>query len=144
MTARPKRRLGERPFPRVARVNEAIRHAIAEELERFSDGDERFGLVTVTGVEVSPDFQTARVYFDSLSPERAEAMEEARGRLQACIAREVRLKRTPHLSFLADPGVEAGRRIESILARLRSGSELGGLPDGGGPDHEPASPASSS
>jgi ribosome-binding factor A len=140
MSARARRRLGERPFPRVARVNEAIRHAIAVELERFSDGDERLGLVTVTGVEVSPDLQSARVYFDSLPPERAEAIEEVRGRLQACIAREVRLKRTPHLSFVADPGVEAGQRIESILARLRSGSEGG---HGVGSSPEPASPASS-
>lgn len=128
-------------------MNEAIRHAIAEELERFSDGDERLGLVTVTGVEVSPDLQNARVYFDSLPPERAEAIEEVRGRLQACIAREVRMKRTPHLSFLSDPGVEAGQRIESILARLRSGSEQGGLAGIGSPDpdtdSEPASPATS-
>jgi len=130
MSPHARRGLGERPYPRVSRVNEAIRHAVAEELERFADADERLGLITVTGVEVSPDLQSARVYFDSLSPERAEAIWEVRARLQACIAREVRLKRTPQLSFHADPGVEAGRRIESILAGLRASSVGGGAASG--------------
>ena len=53
-------------------------------------------------------------------PEGAAAVLEAkRADLQAAIAREVRLKRTPTLSFVADPAVAAGERVEEALRRAR-------------------------
>ena len=42
-----------------------------------------------------------------------------RPELQAAIAREVRLKRTPTLSFMADPAIAAGERVEEALRRIR-------------------------
>ena len=40
-----------RRYPRMARVNEVVREALADELERLNDP--RLGLVTITGVDVS-------------------------------------------------------------------------------------------
>lgn len=53
-----------RRYPRSARVNEVVRETIADELERLSDP--RLGLVTVTGVDVSPDLRQATVYYSAL------------------------------------------------------------------------------
>jgi hypothetical protein len=49
---------------------------------------------------------------------------EARPRLQAAIARQVRMKRTPQLSFQADPAVGHGEVVEEILRELRARGEL--------------------
>ena len=46
-----------RRYPRSARVNEVVRETIADEVERLSDP--RLGLVTITGVDVSPDLRQA-------------------------------------------------------------------------------------
>ncbi len=108
-----------KPYPRTARVNEAVRHAVASELERLADSDERLSLITVTGVECDPDLRRARVYVASLDEESSEALEEGRLRIQAAIARTVRTKRTPHLQFEVDPAVVHGEAVEEALRALR-------------------------
>jgi ribosome-binding factor A len=108
-----------RRYPRMVRVNEVVREVVAEELERLSDGDERLGLVTVTAVDVDGDLRHARVLLSSLPPPAEEALEDHLVRIQAAIGRQVRLKRTPQLSFSVDPAVESGKRVEDILRDLR-------------------------
>lgn len=110
---------GGRRYPRMARVNELVREVVAEELERLSDGDDRLGLLTVTGVSVDPDLRRAKVLLSSLPPATEEALEEHRVRIQSAINRQARLKRTPQLSFSTDPAVESGKRVEDILRDLR-------------------------
>lgn len=112
------RRATGRSYARTSRVNEVLREVLAEQLERLEELDERFGLLTITAVDCDPDLRHATVLLSSLSEEQAAALEEGRVRLQAAIAHEVRLKRTPQLRFVADPAVAAGQRIEEILRRL--------------------------
>jgi ribosome-binding factor A len=101
------------------RVNELMREvvgsAISSELE-----DPRIGFVTVTSVETSPDLRSARVYVSVLgSPEEREAtlagLKSSHGVLQAAVARQVRLKRTPTLSFHYDETPERGVRLSRLL-----------------------------
>ena len=114
-----------RQFPRTARVNEILREVLADALERMEDLDERLGLLTVTAVECDPDLRHAVVFLSSLDKQEAEALAESRVRLQAAIAAEVRLKRTPQLRFAADPAVQAGQRVEDILRIIHSEQEPG-------------------
>ena len=116
---------GGRRYPRMARVNELVREVLAEELERLQAHDDRLGFLTVTHVEVEGDLRRAKVLLSSLSEADQEALEEHRARLQAALGRQVRLRRTPQLSFQADPSIESGRRIEDILRGLTE-------PGGGG------------
>ena len=108
---------GRHPYPRSARVNQILREVISEELVRLSDIDERLGLLTVTGVETTPDLRQAMVYFDSLSDVAREALDERRYQIQAAVNAQTRLKRTPILSFKADPAVARGTAVEEILRR---------------------------
>lgn len=137
---------GPERYPRVVRVNELLREVLAEELERLSDTDERLRLLTVTAVIAEPDLRHATVLFAALEAPADAALAEARVKLQATIASQVRLKRTPLLAFAADPAVVQGSRIEEILRRVarRAGEEPrgggpgdgapgGGAPGGGGP-----------
>jgi ribosome-binding factor A len=109
---------GGHRYPRTARVNHLLQQVLAEEMERIASDDPRLALLTVTGVQVDPDLRHATVWLGSMGPEVAEALGDARVRLQAAIARQVRLKRTPLLSFSADPAIEAASRIETIIRDL--------------------------
>jgi ribosome-binding factor A len=110
-------------YPRTARVNQVLREVVAEEVERLGDHDPRLNLVTVTGVTVDPDLRHATVWLSSLSDDAATALAGDRVALQAAIGRQVRLKRTPLLTFAADPAVASGSKIEDILRRLGTGDE---------------------
>src|SRR5581483_4610853 len=97
----------DRRYPRTARINKLLQEVLADELERVSGDDERLRLATITAVEVDPDLRHAKVLFDpglgpGVTDEVAEALLELRVRLQAAIGRQVRMKRTPQLSFLSD------------------------------------------
>jgi ribosome-binding factor A len=113
------------PYRRAARVNALLAEVVAEALERAIDEDERLGLLTVTGVDSDPDLRHASVFFSSLAPQAAEALAEHRVALQRAIANEVRMKRTPTLSFLPDPAIAAGERVEDALRRIRRGDSDG-------------------
>ncbi len=130
---------GVAPYPRTLRVNQVLRHVVAEELERLADADERLSLVTVTAVETAPDLRTATVFCASLPDAAEEALAERRPQLQRAVARQVRLKRTPQLSFAVDPAVVAGSRVEAALRRVHGerGEEATSAEGGTGPTGEP-------
>ena len=92
---------------------------IGDTLERLRDEDDRLALLTVTGVSTDPDLRHATVFMASLPEGALPALGARRYELQAAIAREVRLKRTPTLSFMADPAIAAGERVEEALRRIR-------------------------
>ena len=82
--------------------------------------DERLEFVTVTRVDVDPEMNRAIIYFDSLSGEKGDAqiievLGEHRIRLQASVARQVRARKTPILSFRPDDVIRSAERIEKIL-----------------------------
>jgi ribosome-binding factor A len=111
------------PYPRSARVNQILREVISEELLRLGDIDERLGFLTVTGVETTADMRQAIVYLDSLDPSRSEALEERRAQIQSSVNAQTRLKRTPKLSFMADPAIASGNAVEDVLRRQHHDDE---------------------
>jgi ribosome-binding factor A len=102
------------------RVNQVLRQVVAEELERLADADE-LPMLTVTSVQVAPDMRTAVVYLASLDEATTVVLEERRGHLQRLIGKQMTMKRTPRLRFLADPAIAAGSRVEELLRGLHEG-----------------------
>jgi ribosome-binding factor A len=107
------------PTARMRRINESLREviggAIARELQ-----DPRIGFVTVTAIETSPDLRSARVYVSVLGDERQReatlsGLRSSHGVLQAAIAREMRIKRTPTLTFHYDDSAERADRVSRLL-----------------------------
>jgi ribosome-binding factor A len=103
---------------RMRRVNEAVKEVLSEAVGELKDP--RIGFVTVTGVQTSPDLRHARVFVSVLGSEKERedtlaALDAARGVLQARVNRELRLKRTPRLSFAYDPAVERGVRMSRLI-----------------------------
>jgi ribosome-binding factor A len=106
---------------RMRKVNEAVKHVLAEALPELKDP--RIGLATVTAVDTAPDLRRATVYVSVLGSSRKQrasilGLEAAHGVLQSRIARELRLKRTPQLTFEYDPSVERGVRMTRLIDEL--------------------------
>ncbi|MDX6407286.1 MAG: ribosome-binding factor [Gaiellaceae bacterium] len=103
------------------RVNESVRQVLSEAIGQLKDP--RIGFVTITGVETSPDLRYARVYVSVLGAERKRAqtiagLQAARTMLQGQLGRELRMKRTPQLTFEYDPSVERGVRMSKLIDEL--------------------------
>jgi|SRR4051794_14053717 ribosome-binding factor A len=112
---------------RMRRVNESVRQVLAEAVGDLKDP--RIGLVTVTGVDTSADLRHATVYVSVLGSERKRerslaGLEAAHGLLQGRLARELRMKRTPQLSFEYDPSVERGVRMTQLIDELAPDDEV--------------------
>ena len=106
---------------RMRRVNESVRQVLAESLPELKDP--RIGLVTVTGVITSPDLRYATVYVSVLGSDKKRTatlrgLEAAHGLLQSKLARQLRMKRTPQLTFEYDPTVEQGVRMSRLIDEL--------------------------
>lgn len=85
--------------------------------------DPRIGFVTVTGVDTATDLRQATVFVSVLGSERKrdrslEGLAAAHGVLQARLAKELRMKRTPQLTFHYDPSVEEGVRMSRLIDEL--------------------------
>jgi ribosome-binding factor A len=106
---------------RMRRVNESLREVLSETMGELKDP--RIGFVTVTGVDTSADLRHATVYVSVLGSKRKRegtlaALASAHGVLQARLAHELRLKRTPQLTFEYDPTVEEGVRMSQLIDEL--------------------------
>ena len=104
-------------YPRALRVNQVLRQVVAEELERLADADE-LPMVTVTSVDTAADMRTAIVYLASLNEATSVVLEERRVHLQRVVGSQMTMKRTPRLTFRADPAIAAGSRVEELLRGL--------------------------
>ena len=108
------------------RVNAAVREVLSEAVGELKDP--RIGFVTITAVETSTDLRHAVVFVSVLGSQRkrdktVEGLQAAHGPLQARIAAELRLKRTPQLTFEYDPSVERGVRMTQLIDELAPDDE---------------------
>ena len=88
------------------------------------------GLVTVTGVDVTPDLRQARVFVSVLGSDderRAtlEGLDSLATHLRSRIGRALRLRNAPEITFKLDESVARAARIESLLAEVRRGATHG-------------------
>ena len=106
---------------RMRRVNESVRQVLSKAVGELKDP--RIGFVTVTGVETSPDLRHAKVFVSVMGSEdkqqrSLQGLTAAHGVLQARLARELRMKRTPQLAFQYDQSVERGVRMTKLINEL--------------------------
>lgn len=107
---------------RVERVGEAVRDAIAEMLTREIK-DPRIGMVTLIAVDVSPDLRQARIHFSCMGDEEARrrslaGLQSAAGFMKGQLARRLRLRYAPDLTFVPDITVERADRLSSLLKQV--------------------------
>ena len=104
---------------RLERANELLREIIGDFLvHRLRDP--RLQFVTVTEVQLSPDFQHGKVYFTVLGGEQREqealaALQSSEPLIREEINRNVHWRFIPRLTFIVDKRIE---RAMSVLALL--------------------------
>lgn len=91
--------------------------------------DPRLGFVTLTRVELSPDFSLARIYVGDYEkrPGRqnvVSVLNRARKFIRARVVPELRMRRPPDFVFARDKGFDNVREVERELERLNE--ERGG------------------
>ncbi len=108
---------------RTRKVESQLKEIVGEEVASLSDPRIQ-GLVTVTGVRVSPDLAQATVFYSVLAGEDTaaahEGLQSAAGRVQAAVGAQTRLRRTPRLRFEPDPVVDQATRIEAALREVKT------------------------
>lgn len=106
---------------RMRRVDEAVREVIADAIAGGVLTDPRLGFVTVTEVQTSADLRHAKVFVsvfgsgEVAAQASIAALESAHGLLQARIAAELRLKRTPALTFIHDDTAERATHLGELV-----------------------------
>lgn len=106
-------------YSRSQRVVEQIRRELAE-LIRLEVKDPRVGFITLTDVEITPDYAHAKVYFTSMTgeadvPEILQGLRRASGFLRRELGRRVRIHTTPELHWHYDRSVEEGSRLSRLI-----------------------------
>lgn len=109
---------------RPSRVAEQIREDLTELLSRQVH-DPGIGFLTITRVEVTPDLQSARVYYTTLGDaqarkDTAKALGRATPFLRRQLGSRLRLRRIPELQFFFDENIERVDRVERILQELQA------------------------
>jgi len=107
---------------RPERVAQMVQQLLGEIFARGMR-DPRIGLITVTGVKMSPDLREARVYWTvhgdpGQRKQTAKGLENARGFLRREIGVELKLRVTPDLHFTYDEAIDRGERIEQLIRQV--------------------------
>lgn len=106
---------------------ESVGRMIQEELSdliRKGLKDPGLGYVTITGVDVTRDLRTARIYISVLGDATArkgslDALTRAAPFIRRELGQRLRLRHTPDVSFAYDDTIERGVRINQILDGLK-------------------------
>jgi ribosome-binding factor A len=118
------------PSQRQLRVAEEIRHILADIFARDMVRDRELSGVpiTVTEVRVSPDLRRATVYVTRLGRSDADqllpALARAAAFLRGQVARVIRLRVAPELSFAADTSIDYAMKVSTLLHRPEVARDL--------------------
>ncbi len=106
-------------FSRTERVNEQIQRELAAIIQTELK-DPRIKLITLTSVDISPDFAQAKIFFTSLEKSDAinntiKALNQAAGFLRRALAHRLTIRVVPQLHFFYDKSVERGVHLSQLI-----------------------------
>src|SRR5690348_12819454 len=110
----------KRGYERTQRVADLIQKALAQLLLQDMS-DDRFRLVTITGVNVSKDLSYAKIYVSVLMDDKdkikatVDALNRAAKPLRYQLAKEVLLRVVPELKFVYDEATAHGFHISTLI-----------------------------
>ncbi|MGD0062457.1 MAG: 30S ribosome-binding factor RbfA [Streptosporangiaceae bacterium] len=112
---------------RARKLADRISQIVAEMLERRVK-DPRLGFVTVTESRLTNDLREAKVFYtvygsDAERADTATALHSATGIIRSEVGRQLGLRHTPSLEFVADMIPDTAKRIEDLVSRARTADE---------------------
>jgi len=116
---------------------ERVGHLVQQKLAQlFARGlkDPRVGLVTITGVKMTPDLREARVYWTAhgtaeVRKQTARGIDAARGWLRKAVGATLGLRVVPELRFTYDEAIDRGDRIEQLLREVHEQDSRRQMPE---------------
>ncbi len=110
---------------RLERVNAEIRKELSQLIQRHLRDPRINSFLTVTAVETSPDLRYAKVFVSSIGGQEDEkesinALTRAAGFLRTELAKSIRLRRMPELTFHWDSSIEHGDKILRLLDEIKN------------------------
>ena len=112
---------------RIQRVSSLMRQEISQLLQRQVKDPRLGSFVAVTEVSLSPDLRYARVFVSCMgSEEEKQAMLSglvaASSFLRSQLAKRLRLRRVPELSFQWDDSIERGAHLLQLIDEVSADS----------------------
>ncbi len=113
---------------RIERVNNLIRQEISNLLQRQVKDPRLGNFVAITEVSTSPDLKYAKIFVSCIGSEvgKKEAMSvlaAASGFFRKELARRLRLRRIPELSFQWDDSIERGTHLLELIDQVSIGKD---------------------
>jgi len=113
---------------RIERVNTLIRREISELIQHHLRDPRLSDFIAVTDVETTADLKHAGVFVSTIGGQQEEArvlgvLNAAAGHLRSELAKKVRLRYIPELSFHWDNSIERGDRILRLLDQVSNEQE---------------------
>ncbi|MBA7704707.1 Ribosome-binding factor A [subsurface metagenome] len=110
---------------RIERVNNLIRHEISQLLQRQVKDPRLDSFVAVTEVSTSPDLRYAKVFVSCMGSEEEKqatlrGLVAATGFFRNKLARRLRLRRIPELSFEWDDSIERGTHLLKLIDEVNA------------------------
>jgi ribosome-binding factor A len=103
------------------RIADQIQRDVAELIRGLKDP--RVGLVTITGVDVTPDYAHATVRFSLLVGDQAEcetALNEAAGFLRNSLFKRLQIHTVPTLHFQFDRTTERAAELNALIRQANA------------------------
>lgn len=109
-------------FSRTQRVGVQIQRELADIIRR-EIVDPHLGMLTVSGVEISPDLKYARVYMTVFGNHKdvkytIQHLNEVTGRLRYHLSQRLTTRTTPRLKFVHDNSIEESSRLSALIDSL--------------------------
>ena len=113
-------------FQRSDRVAEQVRRDLAD-LIRSELKDPRVGMISLTAVELTPDFAHAKIFFSTLDDDHLEEIERglkrAAGFLRRELGRRIHIHTLPELHFVFDRSIEHGISLSRLIDQANALSD---------------------
>ena len=110
---------------RLNRINEDIQRELSALIPRVKDPRVQQGMVTVTGVETTPDLRYAKVFLSFLGEvnerELRRGLRSAAPWLRRELGASLTLRYTPELIFERDRSIENGARLTKLIDDVMAG-----------------------
>ena len=101
------------------RIADQIQRDLAELIARELK-DPRVGLITLSAVEITPDYAHARVYFSVLTGDAGQtqdALNHAAGHLRNLLFKRLHIHTVPTLHFIFDRSTERAADMNALIAK---------------------------
>lgn len=112
------RKQAPRGFQRSERVAEQVRRDLAD-LIRSELKDPRVGMISLTEVELTPDYAHAKIFFTTLNVEHLDeiqrGLKRAAGFLRRELGRRIHIHTLPELHFVYDASLERGMNLSQLI-----------------------------